>query len=255
MVDSRRIATQSREEFAVNIEDSSDEEPVRIRVLIVDDQPLVRSGIAFIISTEPSMSVVSEASNGELGLIAVSDHHPDVVLMDIRMPQMDGVAATRRIRDTGGPPVLVLTTFDDDEVLWGALQAGASGFLLKDTPADELISAVRIVAMGGSWLDPRVTPRVLEVVRENRHLVGDQIRSLEELSEREREVLGLIATGASNPEIAEMLFLSERTVKGHVSSIFSKLGARDRAAAIIIALQAGLGGPIALHRSPDADSS
>ena len=129
-----------------------------VRVVLVDDQQLVRAGIAFIISTEPGIEVVSEASNGELGLVAVRDHRPDVVLMDVRMPVMDGIAATHRLHDDGGPPVLVLTTFDDDDVLWGALQAGAAGFLLKDTPADDLIAAIRTVAGGGS-LDSAVKER------------------------------------------------------------------------------------------------
>lgn len=211
-----------------------------IRVVIVDDQPLVRSGIAFIISTEPGLHVVSEASNGELGLVTVRDHDPDVVLMDVRMPVMDGITATRQLHDSGGPPVLVLTTFEDDDVLWGALQAGAAGFMLKDAPADDLIAAIRAVAGGGAWLDPRVTPRVLDAVRGTKRVAGAAIRGLEDLSEREREVLTLIASGSSNVEIAESLYLSERTVKGHVGNIFAKLGARDRAAAIILAFEAGL---------------
>jgi DNA-binding NarL/FixJ family response regulator len=217
-----------------------------VRVVIVDDQPLVRSGIGFILSTEPGMSVVSEASNGELGLVAVTSHDPDIVLMDIRMPVMDGITATRRLHDVGGPPVLVLTTFDDDDVLWGALQAGAAGFLLKDTPADDLIAAIRVVAEGGSWLDHRVLPRVLAVARGARRTTPDHVRGFEDLSEREREVLALIASGASNSEIADSLFLSERTVKGHVGNIFAKLGARDRAAAIILAFEAGLVAPRSL---------
>ena len=217
--------------------------PHDIRVVIVDDQPLVRSGIAFIMSTEPGLNVVSEASNGELGLEAVRGHSPDIVLMDIRMPVMDGITATRHLHDTGGPPVLVLTTFDDDEVLWGALQAGAAGFLLKDTPADDLVAAVRTVAGGGAWLDPRVLPRVLDAVRGTQPANSDRVRGFHELTEREREVLALVATGATNTEIAQSLFLSERTVKGHVGNIFAKLGARDRAAAIILAFEAGLVGP------------
>jgi|694.fasta_scaffold40570_2 DNA-binding NarL/FixJ family response regulator len=220
--------------------DSELQTPDVVRVLIVDDQPLVRSGIAFIISTEPGMSVVSEASNGELALVAVKNHRPDVVFMDIRMPAMDGITATRHLHEAGGPPVLMLTTFDDDDVLWGALEAGAAGFLLKDTTADDLIAALRVVAGGGAWLDPRVTPRVLEAVRGTRRVDQSRIRGFGDLSEREREVLALIASGASNPEIAEQLYLSERTVKGHVSNIFAKLGARDRAAAIILAFEAGL---------------
>ena len=214
-----------------------------LRVVIVDDQPLVRSGIAFIISTEPGLRVVSEAPNGELGCAAVKDHRPDIVLMDIRMPVMDGIAAIRHLHDLGGPPVIALTTFDDDDVLWGALQAGAAGFLLKDTSADDLIAAIRMVAAGGAWLDPRVTPRVLGAVRATRRAAGGGLSGLDDLSEREREVLALIASGASNPEIAQALVLSERTVKGHVSNIFAKLGARDRAAAIIVAFEAGLVGP------------
>lgn len=228
--------------------------PREVRAVVVDDQPLVRSGIAFIISTEPGMSVVSEAANGELGLVAVTNHRPDIVLMDIRMPVMDGITATRHLRDAGGPPVLVLTTFDDDDVLWGALQAGAAGFLLKDTPADDLIAAIRMVAGGGAWLDPRVMPRVLEAVRGARHVARDRVRGLEDLSEREREVLALMASGASNPEIARSLFLSERTVKGHVSNIFAKLGARDRAAAIILAFEAGIAEPRAAGPRPSPGS-
>jgi DNA-binding NarL/FixJ family response regulator len=211
-----------------------------IRVVLVDDQQLVRAGIAFIISTEPGIEVVSEAPNGELGLVAASDHRPDIVLMDVRMPVMDGVTATSRLHEAGGPPVLVLTTFDDDDVLWGALQAGAAGFLLKDTPADDLIAAIRAVAAGGSWLDPRVTPRVLEAVRSGAPRTGRPMEQLEVLSDREREVLVLISQGASNLEIADRLIVSERTVKGHVGNIFAKLGARDRAAAIILAYESGL---------------
>ena len=212
---------------------------VALTVVLVDDQPLVRAGIAFILSTEPGIGVASEAGNGELGLVAVADHRPDVVLMDVRMPVMDGLEATRRIRAADGPPVLVLTTFDDDDVLWGAVEAGAAGFLLKDTSADDIIRAVRTVAAGGSWIDPRVTPRLLDALRAARP--ATQARStLEPLSEREREVLTLVARGASNLEIAAELFVSERTVKGHVGSIFAKLGARDRAAAIVLAYDAGL---------------
>jgi DNA-binding NarL/FixJ family response regulator len=215
-----------------------------IRVVLVDDQPLVRAGISFILSTEPGIDVVSEAGNGELGLVAVEAHGPDVVLMDIRMPVMDGIAATRRLHALSGPPVLVLTTFDDDDVLWGAIEAGAAGFLLKDTPADDLCAAIRAIAAGGSWLDPRVTPRVLGALRSGRGVpVVRRASCSDRLSEREREVLVLIAQGASNLEIAAQLYLSERTVKGHVGSIFAKLGARDRAAAIVIAYDAGLAVP------------
>jgi DNA-binding NarL/FixJ family response regulator len=216
-----------------------------LRVVLVDDQQMVRAGISFILSTEPGIEVVSEAANGELGLVAVRSHRPDVVLMDVRMPVLDGIGATARIRDEDGPPVLILTTFDDDDVLWGAVQAGAAGFLLKDAPADELITAVRTVAGGGSWLDQRVTPRVLRALRVPSVLNGSAgprstEATLDKLSGREREVLLLVSQGASNVEIAERLHLSERTVKGHVGSIFAKLGARDRAAAIILAYESGL---------------
>jgi len=211
-----------------------------LRVVLVDDQPLVRAGIALIVSTEPDIEVASDDGNGELGLVAVVDHRPDVVLMDVRMPVLDGLEATRRIRAGDGPPVLVLTTFDDDDVLWGAVEAGAAGFLLKDTAADDIIRAIRSVADGGSWLDPRVTPRLLSALRSARPNgpAGDGV--LDPLSDREVEVLALVARGASNTEIAAALFVSERTVKGHVGSIFTKLGARDRAAAIVLAYDAGL---------------
>lgn len=219
-----------------------------MNVVLVDDQQLVRAGVAFILSTEPGMHVVAEAANGELGVHAALAHRPDVVMMDVRMPVVDGLEATRRIREADGPPVLVLTTFDDDDVLWGAVQAGASGFILKDAPADDLIRAVRSVAAGGSWLDPRVTPRLLSVLQQSSPRPSQRPASFDRLSERELEVLALVARGASNPEIAGQLFVSERTVKGHVGSIFSKLGARDRAAAIVLAYDAGIITP----RSPSA---
>jgi DNA-binding NarL/FixJ family response regulator len=208
-----------------------------LKVVLVDDQQLVRAGIAFILSTEDGIDVASEAPNGELGLVAIADNKPDVVLMDVRMPVMDGLEATRRVRAAGGPPVLVLTTFDDDEVLWGAVEAGSSGFVLKDAPADEIIRAIRTLAAGGSWIDPRVMPRLLAALRSSHPTAR---ASLAPLSERELEVLALLARGASNHEIADALYVSERTVKGHVGSIFTKLGARDRAAAIVLAFDAGL---------------
>jgi DNA-binding NarL/FixJ family response regulator len=212
-----------------------------VRVVLVDDQELVRAGIAFVLSTEPGIEVVSEAGNGEHGVRAALDHQPDIVLMDVRMPVLDGIAATNALRDADGPPVLMLTTFDDDEVLWGAISAGAAGFLLKDTPADDLIAAIRNVAAGGSWLDPRVTPRVLQAVRRGGAVsVAGGSAVKERLTDREVEVLRHMSQGASNIEIADQLFLSERTVKGHVGSIFAKLGARDRAAAIILAYESGL---------------
>lgn len=220
--------------------DPTDGSTSSLRAVLVDDQALVRAGIAFILSTEPGISVVAEAANGAEGVAAVRSHRPDVVLMDIRMPVMDGLEATRQIRELDGPPVLVLTTFDDDEVLWGAVQAGAAGYLLKDTFADDLIQAVRIVAAGGSWLDPRVTPRLLSALRSAGPAPVSAHAAIGRLTERELEVLRLIAVGSTNLEIAAQLFLSERTVKGHVGSIFTKLGARDRAAAIVLAYESGL---------------
>ena len=210
-----------------------------VRVVLVDDQPLVRAGVGLIVGSEPGMEVVAEAPNGELGVHAALAHRPDVVLMDVRMPVMDGLVATARLRDAGGPPVLVLTTFDDDEVLWGAVEAGAAGFVLKDAPGDDIIRAIRAVAAGGSWLDPRVTPRLLGVLR-RQTATPRRTDVVDVLSERELEVLRLVAGGASNIEIADALHVSERTVKGHVGSIFAKLGTRDRAAAIVLAYEAGV---------------
>jgi DNA-binding NarL/FixJ family response regulator len=216
-----------------------------LRVVIVDDQPLVRAGLAFIVSTEPGIEVASEAGNGELGVAAVAAFGPDVVMMDVRMPVLDGLDATRQIRAADGPPVLVLTTFDDDDVLWGAIEAGAAGFVLKDAAADDIIKAIRVVAEGGSWIDPRVAPRLLSALRAARPRATSPGGSASDtalvtLSDREVEVLRLIARGSSNVEIATELYVSERTVKGHVGSIFTKLGARDRAAAIVLAYDAGL---------------
>jgi DNA-binding NarL/FixJ family response regulator len=211
-----------------------------IRLIIVDDQPLVRAGVGLIVSSEPGMEVVAEASNGQLGVHAALAHRPDVVLMDVRMPVMDGLDATARLRDADGPPVLILTTFDDDDVLWGAVQAGAAGFVLKDAPGDDIVRAIRAVAIGGSWLDPRVTPRLLGVLRREAATTHARAGVIDVLSERELEVLRLVAGGSSNLEIAAALHVSERTVKGHIGSIFAKLGTRDRAAAIVLAYEAGV---------------
>lgn len=211
-----------------------------IRLVVVDDQALVRAGLVLILDSEEDITVTAEASDGRDALDVIARHRPDVVLMDVRMPLLDGIDATRQLgRADDAPPVLVLTTFDDDDVLWGALDAGAMGFVLKDTDADDLVRAVRVVAAGGSWLDPRVTPRLLHALRSAGPRPG-AVRSLEPLSEREVDVLRLMAQGANNVEIAATLFVSERTVKSHVSSIFTKLDARDRAAAIVLAFDAGL---------------
>ncbi|HEX3394607.1 MAG TPA: response regulator transcription factor [Acidimicrobiales bacterium] len=211
-----------------------------IAVVLVDDQPLVRAGLQRILSEDEGFTVIAECGDGAEAVTAVGSLAPDVVLMDIRMRGMDGIEATRRIRDLGGPPVLVLTTFDDDDVLWGAIDAGAAGFVLKEASAEDLIAATRIVASGGSWLDPAVTARVLAVTRSMGLPRQRQADKAKQLTERELDVLGHMATGATNGEIAGALFVSEATVKTHVGSIFSKLGVRDRAGAIVFAYQHGI---------------
>jgi DNA-binding NarL/FixJ family response regulator len=211
-----------------------------IRLLLVDDQELVRAGLRLILSAEDDLEVVGEAPDGQAGVDAARRLTPDVVLMDVRMPVMDGIEATRRLARDGDHRVLALTTFEDDEVLWGVIEAGAAGFVLKDAPAADLVGAIRVTARGGSWLDPRVADRVLTVLRNRPGGAAATDRQVDPLTEREREVLRLVASGANNAEIAEALYLSERTVKGHISAIFAKLGVRDRAAAIIRAYDAGI---------------
>ena len=213
----------------------------RLRVIIADDQAMVRAGLALILGAEPDIAVVAERDDGASVLSKVRAHQPDLVLMDVRMPNVDGPEATRRLQTLDAPPpVLALTTFDDDTVLWGALTAGAAGFVLKDSPAEVLVTAVRAVAAGGAWLDPRVLPRVMARARDGAPASPTATRALELLTPRELEVLRRICRGATNGEIATGLHVGERTVKSHVSAIFSKLGARDRAAAIIAAYDAGL---------------
>jgi DNA-binding NarL/FixJ family response regulator len=212
-----------------------------IRLLLVDDQELVRAGLRLILSAEEDLEVVGEAPDGRTGVDAARRLRPDVVLMDVRMPVMDGIEATRRLVADDDHRVLALTTFEDDEVVWGVIEAGAAGFVLKDAPAADLVGAIRVTARGGSWLDPRVADRVLTVLRRRPGAVTSAAgRPVDPLTEREREVLRLVASGANNAEIAESLYLSERTVKGHISAIFAKLGVRDRPAAIIRAYDAGI---------------
>ena len=213
-----------------------------VRVLIVDDQELVRTGLRGILRDRLGFDVVGECADGAMVPAAVTTLRPDVVLMDVRMPTVDGVTATRELRrNPDAPPVLVLTTFDDDEALAGALRAGASGFLLKGVPAQDLQRAVRTVAEGGAWLDPAVTGRVLSTYRAAPARPDTAV--LKMLTTREREVLALMGTGRTNAEIAADLVLGEGTVKTHVNRIFNKLQLRDRAAAVVFAFDSGLVAP------------
>lgn len=212
-----------------------------IRLVLVDDQELVRAGLRHVLTVDDGFEVVAEANDGAAALDALDSTDCDVVLMDIRMRGMDGIEATRRIRERQeAPPVLVLTTFDDDEALIGALEAGAAGFALKESSAEDLMRAVQIVAGGGAWLDPVVTPRVLDVYRSRARHRHAADRAAADLTARENEVLRLMASGASNGEIGDQLHISMATVKSHVGAIFTKLGARDRAAAIVYAHHHGL---------------
>jgi DNA-binding NarL/FixJ family response regulator len=218
---------------------------VAIRVLLVDDQPLLRTGFRMILEAEPDLAVVGEAGDGQQARDQVRALRPDVVLMDIRMPRMDGVEATRQITgpDRNGPAkVLVLTTFDLDEHVVEALRAGASGFLLKDAPAHELVQAIRVVAAGEAMLAPSITRRLLDKYA-GRLPSGEETaapQALGTLTEREVEVLKLVARGLSNAEIAAELFVSETTVKTHVGHVLTKLALRDRVQAAVYAYESGL---------------
>jgi DNA-binding NarL/FixJ family response regulator len=209
-----------------------------IRVLIVDDQPLARAGFKAVLEATGGVDIVAQAENGEQAIDLARRHDPDVVLMDIRMPGMDGIEATRRMPRQ---KVLILTTFGLDEYIIEALRAGASGFLLKDAPVEELVRAVRTVAAGDAQLSPAVTKRLLEQVAHRLPAaVQRDTGSLARLTDREREVLRLVAAGMSNAEIAAALVVSEPTVKTHVSSVLQKLGLRDRVQAVIYAYENGL---------------
>ena len=215
-----------------------------IRVALVDDQAIVRAGLARILSPPDGFEVVAECASGQEAVERLPALRPHVILMDVRMPDLDGITATARLRSSAaGSPVLVLTTFGEDEVLWGAIEAGAAGFVLKDSSAEDLIAAVRAVAGGGAWFDPGVAPRVLERYRRVVVPATRDAARLELLTDREHDVLRLMARGATNAEIAASLFVAEATVKSHVGSIFAKLGVRDRAGAIVFAYQSGLSSP------------
>ena len=212
-----------------------------IRVALVDDQAIVRAGLARILSPTDGFEVVAECADGQRAVEELPALRPDVVLMDIRMPVLDGIAATAQLRAADDPlDVLVLTTFGEDEVLWGAIEAGAAGFVLKDCSAEDLIAAVRAVAGGGAWFDPGVAPRLLDHYRRLVAPASRQAERLESLTDREHDVLRLMARGATNAEIAAAMYVAEATVKTHVGSIFAKLGVRDRAAAIVFAYDHGV---------------
>jgi DNA-binding NarL/FixJ family response regulator len=211
-----------------------------IRVLLVDDQPLARRGLRAILCEEEGLLVVGECTDGDEALEAVRRHRPEIVVMDVRMPRMNGADATRQLRERlpEPPPVLILTTFQDEDVLSTALRAGASGFLLKDAPGEEILRAVRTLAAGGAYLDPAVTGRVLATYRQSAPARPEP--SLPDLTQRELEVLRLVGRGLSNDEIAEQLVIGEGTVKTHIGRIFDKLGVRDRSTAIVFAFDHGV---------------
>lgn len=216
-----------------------------IRVLVADDQALVRGGFAVLLNSADDIEVVAEAADGAEAVDLVTRKQPDVVLMDIRMPTMDGLEATRRIManpaSEGRTRVLVLTTFDADEYVYEALRSGASGFLLKDTLPDDLLSAIRVVASGDALLSPRVTTRLIEeFVRQTSATAASEHPGITQLTEREIEVLAKVARGLSNAEIGEALFMSPATAKTHVSRLLSKLDARDRAQLVVIAYESGV---------------
>jgi DNA-binding NarL/FixJ family response regulator len=217
---------------------------VSISVLIADDQALVRAGFRMVLDAEDDIAVVGEAANGEQAIHGARRLQPDVVLMDIRMPELDGIAATRQIaRANGAARVLILTTFDLDEYVYDALGAGASGFLLKDSPPDQLVTAIRVVAGGEALLAPSVTSRLIEQFARSRGGRRGPPPGLDELTARELEVFKLIARGLSNAEIAATLVVGETTVKTHVARLLAKLGLRDRVQAVVLAYESGLVSP------------
>ena len=214
-----------------------------IRALVADDQEVVRAGFAALLDTQPDITVVASAADGAEAVRLSGEHRPDVVLMDVRMPVMDGIEATRQICAAGdgdGPRILILTTFDLDEYVYDALHAGASGFLLKDVPAETLFEAVRVIAAGEALLAPAITRRLIAEFARLRPRQQTPPDGLDALTPRETEILGLVAEGLSNREIAGRLVLSDETVKTHVSHVLRKLGLRDRAQAVVVAYESGL---------------
>jgi DNA-binding NarL/FixJ family response regulator len=215
---------------------------VTVRIVLADDQPLVRAGLRVLIADHPDLVIVGEAGTGAEAVQIVPETHPDVVVMDIRMPGMDGIEATRLI--TAGPEparVVMLTTFDDDDYVYGALRAGASGFLVKDMALEDILAAIRVVAAGDALIAPGVTRRLIEEFAARPEPARPK-RTVEGITEREREVLTLVGRGMSNGEIAAHLYVSVATAKAHVARLFTKLGARDRVQLVIIAYEAGLVG-------------
>jgi DNA-binding NarL/FixJ family response regulator len=216
---------------------------VSIRVLIADDQALVRAGFRMVLDEEPDIEVVGEAANGRQAVHSVGRLKPEVVLMDVRMPELDGIAATREIVSGEGEQtarVLILTTFDLDEYVYDALAAGASGFLLKDVPPEQLAAGIRVVASGEALLAPSVTRRLIEDFSRARPARREPPAGFDELTPRELEVFRLLARGMSNAEIAESLIVGETTVKTHVARVLTKLGLRDRVQAVVLAYESGL---------------
>jgi DNA-binding NarL/FixJ family response regulator len=211
-----------------------------IRVLLADDQAMVRAGFRMILESEPDIVVVGEAADGEQAVDATRRLRPDVVLMDIQMPGEDGLRATRRITERSGPSrVVILTTFERDDYVYEALQSGASGFLLKNAPPEQLVHAVRVVAAGDALLAPSITRRIIEQFA-RRPIKPELDEQLQSLTQREREVLAMLARGKSNAELAAELFVTEGTIKTHVSSLLAKLGLRDRVQAVVVAYESGL---------------
>lgn len=211
-----------------------------IRVVLVDDQEMVRKGLSMLLSNEDDIEIVAEAANGREGIETITRHRPDVVLMDVQMPELDGLEATRVLVDEGTTSrIVILTTFERDEYIFEALRLGASGFLLKNAPPEELIAAVRVVASGEALLSPSVTSRVIGSFTGSAE-PSERPTGLDQLTERESEVLALVAEGLSNAEVAEKLIVGEATVKTHVSNVLSKLQLRDRVQAVVLAHRHGV---------------